>query len=326
MTETTQRGGGSVPPAAGVRLGWADLPGTIRAGIEDRLGGAVTSVRSQPGGFSPGLAAVMETAGPERVFVKAVGPEPNPTAPAFHRREAQVAAALPSDAPTARLRWSWDTGPDGWVVLAFDVVDGRPPAMPWVPDELELVLTGLARLTATLTPSPVPEGIVGRIETWGVLGGSWWRRCAWFPPDGLDDWSVRHLPALVELERDAAAVAVGETLLHLDIRADNVLIGPEGVTFVDWPHARLGAGWVDWAWFAPSVAMQGGPEPDATLARCPGAPPDPAALTAVTAAIAGFFTWQALAPPPPGLPTLRPFQAAQGAVARRWLARRAGLT
>jgi hypothetical protein len=28
----------------------------------------------------------------------------------------------------------------------------------------------------------------------------------------------------------------------------------------------------------------------------------------------------ALRPPPPGLPTLREFQAAQGAVARRWLA------
>jgi hypothetical protein len=42
----------------------------------------------------------------------------------------------------------------------------------------------------------------------------------------------------------------------------------------------------------------------------------------VRAAVAGFFTVCALEPPPPGLPTLRPFQAAQAEVARAWLAER----
>jgi hypothetical protein len=49
---------------------------------------------------------------------------------------------------------------------------------------------------------------------------------------------------------------------------------------------------------------------------------EPAAVTACIAALAGFFTYGALQPPPPGLPTLRPFQAAQGVVTREWLARR----
>ena len=38
------------------------------------------------------------------------------------------------------------------------------------------------------------------------------------------------------------------------------------------------------------------------------------------AALAGFFTYQAAQPDPPGLPTLRSFQRAQGAVACEWLA------
>jgi len=38
------------------------------------------------------------------------------------------------------------------------------------------------------------------------------------------------------------------------------------------------------------------------------------------AAVAGFFTSRALQPPPPGLPTVRAFQAAQGEVTRRWVA------
>ena len=151
----------------------------------------------------------------------------------------------------------------------------------------------------------MPEAVVGRVERWGVLRGSWWLRTQLFPPDGLDDWSTRHLPALVELERAAPDAAAGETLLHLDLRADNLLIGPAGVTVVDWPHARLGAAWVDRAFLAPSLAMQGGPSPESLMARGgAGPPPGDAELTAVVAAMAGFFTWQALEPPPLGLPTL----------------------
>jgi hypothetical protein len=37
-------------------------------------------------------------------------------------------------------------------------------------------------------------------------------------------------------------------------------------------------------------------------------------------ALAGYFTERSLRAPPPGLPTVRAFQAAQGEVTRRWLA------
>jgi hypothetical protein len=42
------------------------------------------------------------------------------------------------------------------------------------------------------------------------------------------------------------------------------------------------------------------------------------------AALAGFFTHSALLPDPPGLPTLRAFQAGQGKQASEWLGRRRG--
>ena len=70
--------------------------------------------------------------------------------------------------------------------------------------------------------------------------------------------------------------------------------------------------------------MQGGPDPETLLRRFgPAADADPDAVDAVLAAIAGFFTIGSLLPDPPGLPTLRAFQAAQGRIARR-LARRRG--
>lgn len=72
--------------------------------------------------------------------------------------------------------------------------------------------------------------------------------------------------------------------------------------------------------------MQGGPEPAALLRMSAvGAAADQKAVAALACAIAGYFTWQALQPPPPGLPTVRAFQSAQGVVARRWVADLLGL-
>ncbi|MCT9932010.1 aminoglycoside phosphotransferase family protein [Planotetraspora sp. A-T 1434] len=51
---------------------------------------------------------------------------------------------------------------------------------------------------------------------------------------------------------------------------------------------------------------------------------DPDAVTAVLAAMAGYFVRQARQPAPPGLPTLRAFQGAQGRTALPWLRSRLG--
>jgi Ser/Thr protein kinase RdoA (MazF antagonist) len=154
---------------------------------------------------------------------------------------------------------------------------------------------------------------------------SGWRLLREATLEGLDAWSTHHLDKLADLERGSAEAVGGNTLLHFDVRADNILLDAEHVWFFDWPHACIGAPWFDVIGFAPSVAMQGGPQPEVVLRRYPGAAEaDPQAVTAAVAAVAGFFTRDALLPPPPGLPTLRAFQAAQGVIARRWLAERTG--
>jgi len=104
-----------------------------------------------------------------------------------------------------------------------------------------------------------------------------------------------------------------------------MLLTPDQVLVVDWPHARVGAAWADMVFIAPSVAMQGGPPPWDLVARHPAArAADANAMTAVIAAMAGFFTTDALRPASPGLPTLRASQSAQGNVSRSWLATRTG--
>jgi Ser/Thr protein kinase RdoA (MazF antagonist) len=224
-----------------------------------------------------------------------------------------------------RLLWSHDEGEEGWVVLAFEDVDGRSPVEPWRPDELDRTLDALADLAELLTPSPVAVRTVGGVGGWSVISGGHWGRLARERPAGLDGWSTRNLDKLAGLEAGAPEEAAGGTLLHLDLRADNLLLTPDRVVVVDWPHARVGAAWVDLLFFAPSVAMQGGPPPEDLLDRYPHAgQAEGDAITAVVCAIAGFFVHEGLQPAPPGLPTLRAFQAAQGRVAREWLARRTG--
>jgi aminoglycoside phosphotransferase (APT) family kinase protein len=315
-----------LPDAAGLRFGWSEVPGRVRAAVEDQLGSPVVSAASQSAGFSQDVAARLGTEDGRHFFAKAAGPEPNPLTPAAHRREARVTAALPEEAPVPRLLHSHDEGVDGWIVLVFEDVEGRNPAVPWRSSELDHTLDTLASLSELLTPSPLPPGLVGVVGDWEVICGLHWRKLAEEPPASLDAWSTRHLDTLAGLEAEAPAAAKGDTLLHLDLRADNLLLTPDGrILVVDWPHARVGAPWVDAVFFAPSVAMQGGPRPEELVAQHPhGRCVDSDALTAVVAAVAGFFTREGLQPAPPGLPTLRPFQASQGEVARSWLARRTG--
>jgi hypothetical protein len=49
-------------------------------------------------------------------------------------------------------------------------------------------------------------------------------------------------------------------------------------------------------------------------------------VDAFLVAIVGFFAHVVSLPPPPGLPTIRAFQAAQGTQAAAWLAARRGWT
>ena len=300
----------------------------MRAEVDHWLGSRVVSAITQPTGFSPGVAARLTADDGSRVFAKAVGPEPNADSPAFHRREIAIAAALPDSAPVPRLLWSYDEGNGGWVLLLFQNIDGRHPTQPWLLDELDRVVAAMEELAETLTPSPLPASVVGTADE-RFLGMRSWRRLRDERPSRLervDDWTRRHLDTLIAIEDSIDDALAGDTLLNYDVRADNILLTPDRTWFVDWPHACLGPPWLDVVAFAPSVTMQGGPPPEQVVSRHSGyRAADPDAVTTAVAALAGFFTHNAAQPPPPGLPTLRAFQDAQGAIAREWLARRAGL-
>jgi Ser/Thr protein kinase RdoA (MazF antagonist) len=305
----------------GTRIGWADVPGYVRSALATRLGADIVAEASQPGGFSPGLAARLRLADGRRVFVKAVGTERNPHSPDMHRREIEILRALPRELPVPALLECYDDG--DWVALVIEDVEGSTPALPWRTEEFAEVLRALSALTGQLTPSPVETEPIEKVHP--SLFGSW-RGFAADPvgAERLPDWAADHLDLLVELESAAVEASRGDTLLHADLRADNLLRTERGIVFVDWPHACLGAAWVDLLVLLPSVGMQGGPDLETVWQQAIGSRADPDAVDAMLAAFAGFLLIGSLQPAPPNLPTLRTFQRLQGDAALGWLRARRG--
>jgi serine/threonine protein kinase len=305
--------------ASGVRLTWMQIPAHVRVGIEAIVGGgAVVTAASQSGGFSPGTADRVVTADGRRAFVKAVSSIHNERSPSLHRAEAHVVGQLPSNSYVPALLGVYDDG--AWVGLVFEDIDGHTPAVPWNTVELEAAMTALQQMAEAFTPSPVPDlpPVTSFYAT--VFGG--WERIRTEPPTDLAPWARHHLDDLCRLADRGLACLAGDSLLHTDIRADNLLIRTDGtVAVVDWPWACNGAAWFDQLLLCINVDLYGGHDPEKLVLHNLGTV-SREDITAVLAGLCGYFTDVARQPPDQGLPTVRAFQRAQAQSTLSWLRRR----
>lgn len=305
--------------ASGTRISWADLPAGIRAVVEDVLGARVATAVSQPGGFSPGCADRVVTTDGRRAFVKAVASSLNADSPTLHRRELAVTRALPGSALAPRLLGGHDDGE--WVVLVLSDVEGRHPLLPWRTDELGAVVAALAAVAAV----PLTDGLRSLPRTSARVAPEFagWQRLRDEPDPGLDPWAARRLDRLAETAVRAPAALAGDRLVHGDVRADNLLLRPDNsVVVVDWPSATLGADWYDRVGLLFNVGLYdaGADLEDLRRTWLPEVAGED--VDAVLAGLAAYFLDAARRPDPPGLPTVRAFQRAQGEVVLRWLRQR----
>jgi len=312
--------------ARALKRPWLSLPASVRARVAHELRGQVVGAVTQSGGFSPGVAARLRLADGGRAFVKAVHLETNPDSPAMYRTEAVNTTGLPPGiAP--RLLATFEA--DGWVVLILEDIDGRLPARPWLPSELDRVLQAVTALAQALTPAPASVPAPSVADQLGQSFRGWRRlrtaRDSGTDLTGLDPWAQRNLTRLAELETGWEQAAEGSTLVHGDLRSDNLLLTSDHVYVIDWPAACVAQPWFDLVCMLPSIQLDGGPPPEVICAAHPLIQAaDPDAVSAVATALTGYFVDGSRQPPPPGLPTLRKFQRAQGDIGLAWIRLRTG--
>jgi hypothetical protein len=306
---------------------YSDLPQQLRFSIDEWLGARVTAASAIPGGFSPGLIAKLDISDGRRVFIKSLPEKVNNEAAYLYRSEITICRSLPVHAPRPGLKygpwpqllWSDDSG--GWVTMIFEYVDGRPPRIPWQPDELRRVVSAIESFATAMTPTAGPMRNITEVYGDRFTG---WRELARLPAGDrqlaqLDPWARDRVEELAELEADWAGGQHG-SLLHGDLRSDNLLLTDEQVVMVDWPWACTGPAWYDLMMMLPSVRLERGPCPQEVFDRSVLAKDaDQAEVTSVLAALTGFFVRQSLLPAPSGITALREFQARQGEVALEWL-------
>lgn len=329
---------GEVPLVAAGRLRWDDLPRTVRDEIEATAGARVVAETPLPVGSRSDVMSLLELEDGARYVVKATRVTDGPGVIARYRAEVWAARQLPRAMPAPRLAWALRD--EDWGMIAFELVDGRPPTTPWDPDELDRVLATLE------TVASLPGAREARLPPAGpelADLATGWRSLREDPDPDLArvvPWAADHLDALVEAERGVLVACEGEAFVHGDVRADTLVLTSSSVVLVEWAYAARGAGWLDLATFLPSVVVQGvadvvEPVPvDADPARRArggawaaatfdahplGRGVHPADVRAVVAGLAGYYLHSARRPAPAGMPHLRASQRAQGAAAVAWL-------
>ena len=298
------------------RLEWAHLPPHIRAVIERRIGSPVVAADSQTAGFTPGFASVLTCADGRRHFVKAASLKAQRPFAASYREEARKLRALPATAPAPRLLWTHDG--DDWVVLGLEYVEARRPRRPWRQPDLEAALALMTEVASALTPAPASlalDDFATEFAEWPA----YWEHLRSHRPD------LPHLEEAAALAARFAEVTAGTTVVHTDVRDDNILLASDGrVLMCDWNWPVQGAPWLD------TVFLMIGPRGDGldvetVLASHPLTREVPAEHVDIVLALAvGYFLKSADDPVPPTSPYVRDVQRWQGEVVWDWLCERRG--
>lgn len=297
------------------RLEWAHLPPHVRDLVEQGCGSPVVDATSRSTGFTPGFASVLTCADGSRHFVKAASVKAQRMFAEAYRVEARKLAALPEGAPAPRLQWMHD---DDWVVLAIEYVEARHPHRPWQQADLDSSLDMLEAAAEALTPAPDDL----RLDEFAAELAEWpayWDQVRAALPD------LAHADEAAALAAGFAEVTRGSTVVHTDVRDDNILLAADGrVLLCDWNWPTSGAAWLD------TLLLLIGPRGDgldvervlATRALTRDVPAEH--IDRVLALVAGYFLHSASQPVPATSPHLRDAQRWQADVVWGWLCERRG--
>jgi len=310
----------------------------------DTLGADVVATQSSGTGFTPGFASRLTLDDGRDVFVKAASSADDelhgwPLSDAY-REEVRKLSQLPDGIGAPGLLWHHDVQLAGlrWIVMAFEYVDAVPPRRPWQPEQLRLVLDKLATTAPALTRipmgldlEPVEKHLMsGFAERMQQIRASTADQTQPMPQSKADRMQPMRetadqgwLDTVEHLCHEGSGLLTGQSIVHMDLRDDNVLIGSAGdVWFVDWNWPVLGAGWIDTICILLS-ARGDGLDVEAELSRHPlTRGTDPMAINTLLAVLWSFWGTAITQPVPQSSPHLRDHQSWYEEVTRGWLADR----
>lgn len=275
----------------------------LRSRIERLVGARVESCRRVVGGgYTPALRLVCGTSGGNSFFVKAGTTK---LTREFLRREIRVYQTLSGDF-MPRLVAAEDDGAEPVLVIEDLSQNHWPP--PWDARHVELALAQVEAMHATKAPlETFAEAHGHKCENWSAVAAD----PAPFLSLGLADarWLDAALPTL--LRHEELCATEGESLIHFDLRSDNICLTPGRAVFVDWNLACRSNPRLDLGFWLPSLAYESGIPPEKIL---PDAPE-------VAAWVSGFFAARAGLEVIPDAPRVRWVQLRQLETALPWAVR-----
>lgn len=275
--------------------------------LAQMLGAEVVFRRRVQGGYTPAERWVVELNDGRSVFIKAAV---NDLTAGWLRDEHRMYDALRAPYMPQLLGWRDGDRP----ILVLDDLSAAVWPPPWTDEPVRSVLRMLEAVAATPPPPWLRPA-----STSGLLERGW--RFVRDDPGPLLATGAVSLPWLeaalpVLLEASDSCQLDGASLLHLDVRSDNVCFRADGsAVLVDWNLAVVGNARLDVAFWLPTLVAEAGSTPESIL---PDAGPE-------AAFVSGFFAARAGQPSVPGAPAIRPLQLEQLRHALPWVCRELGL-
>jgi hypothetical protein len=311
---------------------WSEVPASVRAEAERRLGSRVARATRAYGGYAASATFRLALANGRRAFFKAGYPPPPGSAAIFpiDNEEKRYRALAPIVGRWMPKQYGAFKRDDWHVLLMEDLGPARIP--PWSSRTARIAMRSYARFHRATLGRPQPRFLSrnqharfggfwrgleerGELERTASLAG---RRA-----DEAREWLDVALPVLIAHERELERARPPFALLHFDTRSDNIRLVGERLVMFDWPFATVGPAEFDVVVFAQGFPAEGGPSPERALAwyeevlRL-----REREIDASLAGIAGYFADRAWQPPLPGLPRLRGVQRRQLKACLAWAARR----
>lgn len=273
--------------------------------IRDVSGSSPISWKSIEGGYTTAKRWVIQLENGTSVFAKAAEDD---LAAGWLRDEAKVYQSIHGDFMPRFLGWKDGEMP----VLFLEDLSNADWSWEWSDEHVKQILAILDQVAATKMPQDFPslDAFGSKMNGWRTLATNS-ELAAGFINLGLasEEWLKQALPKLVNAESNASYK--GGSLVHMDMRSDNICFRDKKPVLIDWNWAARGNAKVDLISLLPSMHSEGGPAPwDITL-------DEPELIAAVT----GYFAMNAPRPPHKLGPKIRELQLRQLRSALPWTAK-----